>query len=393
VAVYLDNNATTPVHREVVDAMSACLREQWANASSLHEPGRLARQAIEQARGDLAALLACAPEELVFTAGGTEADNLAIMGAARASRSRGNHVITTAIEHHAVLDCVAALERLGFRITCLPVDGSGLVDPESVLTALEPETVLVSVMHANNETGAIQPVEEIGNLLRDRNVLFHTDAVQAAGKLHLDVNRLGVDLLSVSAHKMHGPKGVGALYVKQGVEIENIMYGGGQEDSRRPGTYNVTGIVGMGTAARLATRSIDEDAGYVSALAGRLESAIRRMAPDAEVLIDPACRLPNTLNVCFPGDESMAIITNLDLLGVAVSAGSACTSGSPEPSHVLRAMGVDESLAKGSVRFSLGSSNSEADIEEAARALKKVLARRRAQDPDPCADGCDCCGE
>jgi cysteine desulfurase len=373
-AIYFDNNATTRPYREVVESMLPFLQEQWGNASSLHAFGRRARQAVEEARESVAQLLGCAPAEILFTGGGTEGANLALLGASRALRSRGRHLVTSAIEHHAVLNCAQALEGDGGRVTRLPVDASaGCVRPADAAAALAPDTVLASVMHANNETGAIQPIAEMAAILRPRGIVFHTDAVQTAGRIRCRVDDLGVDLLTLSAHKMHGPKGVGALYVRRGTALAPVLHGGAHEQGLRPGTLNVPGIAGLGAAARLAHRSLDEDAAYVGALVERLAAGIRRLAPGASLVGDPARRLPNTLTVCFPDRDNRSLVANLDILGVAVSSGAACTSGQSAPSHVLQAMGLPEALARGAVRFSLASDNTEAEVDAALAALKQAL--------------------
>jgi len=376
--VYLDHNATTPPHREVVQGMLPYLEKHWGNASSLHAFGRRARQGVESARESLAALIGCAPEELIFTAGGTEADNMALFGVVRARRGAGNHIVTSAIEHHAVLNCVERLAEEGFEVTYLPVDRLGRVRVEDVREALRPETILVSIMYAKNEMGAIQPIAEIGRLLRERKILVHCDAVQAVGKIPVDVEELGVDLLALSGHKFHGPKGVGALYVRKGVTFQPLLYGGAQEEGLRPSTYNVPAIVGMGIAAEIARRSLEEDAGYVAALRERLEKGIMKIAPEALILGEASARLPNTINVCFPGEDNQSLIENLDLHGVAVSTGAACSAGSQEPSHVLAALGIPEEHVRGAVRFSLGSGNSEAEIDYTLQALQRVLRRKRS---------------
>lgn len=379
--VYLDNNATTPPHREVVESMLPFLKEQWGNASSVHYPGRRARETVEKARADVAALIGAPAERIVFTGSGTEADNLAVIGSALAAREagRGRHVVTSAIEHHAVLHSVRHLEALGFEATFVAPDGAGRVAAEAVLTAVRKDTVLVSLMHANNETGVLQPVDRISTALRERGCLLHSDAVQTVAKIPVNVEALGVDLLSLSAHKLHGPQGVGALYVRKGVPIQGLLFGGAQEDGLRPGTYNVAAIVGFGTAARLAKASLGEDGGYLQALMADLETGLRRIAPKAVALGRPEQRLPNTLNVCFPGVDNQALVASLDALGVAISTGAACTTGSAETSHVLRAMGVEETLARGAVRFSLGTTNSFEDIEAALKALEKALGDRRGR--------------
>jgi len=375
--IYFDHNATTPLHREVLQEVIAAMETRWHNASSTHAPGLRARSDVEIAREEIAALLGASLEEVILTGGGTEAGNLAVIGASMARRERGTHIVVSRVEHHAVLHAAAALERRGFDVTYADVDADGRVDPDAIVASLRPTTVLVSVMHANNETGAIQPIGELGRRLRKRDILFHTDAVQTVGKLHIDVNDLGVDLLSLSAHKFHGPKGAGALYVRDGVEVEPLMHGGAQEEGIRPGTYNVPAIVGLGVAARLARRSIDENAGYIVSLVERLERGLLRIAPEAKILVDKRHRLHNTLTVCFPGENRESLVTNLDLHGVAVSTGAACTAGASEPSHVLAAMGIGEATARGAVRFSLGCTNAAQEVDAALSALREVLGRKR----------------
>ncbi len=375
--IYFDHNATTPLHREVFQEMTSAMETRWHNASSTHAPGLRARSDVERAREEIAALLGASPEEVILTGGGTEANNLAVIGAGMARREHGEHIVVSRVEHHAVLRAAVALERRGFDITYADVDADGRVDPDAIVDALRPTTVLVSVMHANNETGAIQPIGELGRRLRECDIILHTDAVQTVGKMHIDVNDLGVDLLTLSAHKLYGPKGVGALYVRDGVEVEPLVHGGAQEDGIRPGTYNVPAIVGLGVAARLARRSIDENAGYIASLVDRLERGLLRIAPDAEILVDKRHRLHNTLTVCFPGENNESLVTNLDLHGVAVSTGAACTTGASEPSHVLAAMGIGEAQAQGAVRFSLGCTNTAQEVDFALGALREVLKRQR----------------
>lgn len=375
--IYLDHNATAPLHPEALAKMLPYLSTHWGNASSTHETGRTARRAIEEARNEVALLIGCEPGEILFTGSGTEADNLALRGVVGARAGRGAHLVTSSIEHHAVLNCARALAEEGCRVSIAGVDHNCTVDPTEVLSLVGVGTVLVSVMHANNETGALQPIERIGAACRERGVLFHSDAVQSAGKVPLDVKRLPVDLLSLSAHKLQGPKGVGALFVRKGTPLRPLLSGGAQEEGLRAGTYNTAGIVGFGAAARLARLALGEQAAYLGALCERLERGIARIAPEAVFLVPAALRLSHTLAVCFPGEQSESIVTHMDLAGIAVSSGAACTSSSHEPSHVLAAMGVETALAAGAVRFSLGAGNTEADIDLALAALKGALARRR----------------
>lgn len=376
--VYLDYAATTPLHPEVRGAMEPFFGSIFGNPSSIHSFGREARLAVEQARQEVAALIGADPAEIVFTSGGTEADNLAVLGAARLRREKGRKVVVSAVEHHAVLNACRHLERReGFEVVLLPVDGHGRVNPEELLRVLDGQTVLVSVILANNETGTIQPVGELARLCRERGVLFHTDAVQAVGHIPVNVRELGVDLLSLSAHKFYGPKGAGALYVRRGVRLEPLFQGGGQERRIRPGTENVAGIVGLGAACRVAAREMAERESRVAALRRRLEEGIRRLFPEARVNGHPEERLPGILNVVFPGVEGEALLLNLDLKGVAASAGAACSAGSVEPSHVLLAMGLSEDLAHGAVRFSLGRESREEDVEHVLEVLPPILERLR----------------
>jgi len=330
---------------------------------------------VETAREHVAALIAAQPDEIVFTGTGTEADNLALRGACRAGGVPGTHVVVSSIEHVAILRCAEALAGEGFSVTKLEVDQGGTVRPESVAEALGQDTAVVSVMHANNETGVVQPIPAMSRLLGDPPVLLHTDAVQSAGKLPLDVRQLGVDLLTLSAHKLYGPQGVGALFVRKGCAVDPILHGGMQEEGIRPGTHNLAGIVGFGVAAKLALRSLVEDAGYMESLRSLLEEGVRRVAPQAVILGEGACRLPNTSNVCFPGLDGMAVAANLDVRGIAVSSGAACSAGTSGFSHVHQAMGIAPHVAGGAIRFSLGTGNSVEDVELTVAALKSVLAR------------------
>ena len=383
--VYLDNNATTPVAPEVADAMSAFLREDFGNASSVHWYGQRAREAVEQARDRVAKLINARPAEIVFTSGGTESDNAAIFGAVQAAQLRSptglKHVISTPIEHPAVLYTLRALERRGIDVTYVPVGSGGVVDPGDIERAVRPETVMITVMVANNEIGTLQPVAEIGKFARERHIIFHTDAVQAVGKVPVDVETMGVDLLSLSAHKLYGPKGVGVLYVRKGVRLEPLMHGGHHERDRRPGTENVPGIVGLGAAAELAWSSMETDSERIGALRDRLEAGILNHFENVHVNGEHASRQPNTLNVSFDGLKGDALVMALDLEGIACSTGSACSSGSTEPSHVLKALGLPSDQARSSIRLSLGRYNTESDVDEALAALTHVVARLRALSP------------
>ena len=383
--VYLDYNATTPVAPAVLEAMLPFLGENFGNAGSVHTPGQRARAAVDSARESVAALIGAKPSEIVFTSGGTEADNLALFGSLAASAKPRKHVITTAIEHHAILHSCEELERQGIDVTIVPVSQSdatrGVVDLEDIRRALRPETILISVMHANNELGVIQPVEEIGRIAAEAGVRFHCDAVQSAGKVPLDVDRLGVDLLSISAHKFCGPKGVGALYVRSGTPLAPRFFGGHAERDRRPGTENVPGIVGIGKAAELARNLLGEDSQRIGDLRDRLESALLESVPNARVNGDRAHRVPNTTNMSFPGAGGEALLISLDLQGIACSTGAACSSGSTEPSHVLLAAGLTRDDARSSLRFSLGRPTTPVEIDYAISVIPSVVARIRALSP------------
>ena len=377
--VYLDYNATTPVGPEVTAAMMPYFSERFANASSIHSEGQRARYAVEEARDSVARLIGAKPAEIVFTSGGTEADNLAIFGAVAAKRPA--HVITSAIEHHAVLNACQQLERDGVDVTYLPVGADGILDAEDVRRALRAETVLISVMHANNELGTVQPIEAIGKIAREAGVAFHTDAVQSAGKLPLDVTQLGVDLLSLSAHKIYGPKGIGALYVKTGTRLEPMFFGGHHERDRRPGTENVAGIVGLGRAAESARALLDESAARIAAMRDRLEETILETVPHCAVNGDRRRRVANTTNITFEGAEAESLVIALDLRGVACSTGAACSSGAVEPSHVLTAIGLTPEQGRSSVRFSLGRGTVEAEIDFAVNAVRAAVEKLREISP------------
>ena len=379
--IYMDHAATTPLHPAVTEAMLPFLRERFGNPSSVYTEGREVRKAVEEARGKAARAIGADPTEVFFTSGGTEADNLALLGVARALRDRGDHVITTAVEHHAVLEPCHFLEKEGYRVTYLPVDGTGMVDPEEVRRAITTATVLVSVMHANNEVGTIQPVEEISAVCREAGVYFHSDAVQTMGALEVDVERLGVDLLSVSAHKIYGPKGVGCLYVRRDVEIEGILLGGGQERGMRSGTENVAGIVGFGVAMELAAAEWQERSGRVRPLRDRLVEGILEGIPHVRLNGHPTRRLPNNANFLFSYIEGEAICLRLDFLGVAASTGSACSSERGEASHVLLSLGIPPEEAHGSLRLTLGRDNTMEDVEYFLENIPKVVEDLRAMSP------------
>jgi cysteine desulfurase len=376
--IYLDNNATTPVLPEVLDAMRPYFGEHFGNASSIHRHGQETRAAIEQARDSVASLLGCRPAEIVFTSGGTESDNLAIAGLANS----GDHIITSTMEHHAVLHACKHLEEMGCEVTYVPVDGRGLVDPDDVRRALRPDTRLISIMMANNETGVLQPVEEIGKIAAKAEVVFHTDAVQAAGKVPIDVKKIGCHALSISGHKMHAPQGVGALYVRKGTRLQPLFYGGRHERERRAGTENVPGIVALGKAAALAMR--DFEGGYdkkMSGLRDRLQQGILAQVGEAGVNGEGVPRVPNTANIYFDHIEGESMVIALDLRGLAVSTGAACSSGAIEPSHVLTAMGLRADRARASIRFSLGKQNTAEDIDLALALVPETVARLRELSP------------
>jgi len=372
--IYLDYNATTPIDPRVAEVMKPLLGPVYGNPSSSHTPGREARQVVERARGEVAGLLGCSPEEVVFTGGGTESNNHAIRGVVRASGKRPAHVITSAVEHPAVTEVCGLLEASsGCTVTVLPVDGTGMVDPADLERAIRPETVLVTVMHANNEVGTIQPIVELSTVARRHGIPFHTDAAQSVGKVPARVDELGVDLLSVAGHKLYAPKGVGALYVRQGTTLRNLMLGAGHEAGRRPGTENLIGIAGLGAACRLAAAELGHRADHCRQLRDRLWEALRSRVPGIVLNGHPEQRLPNTLSVAFPGVDARDLLARLPQL--AASPGSACHSGESEPSAVLAAMGVERSLALGTVRFSTGHETTEADVDRAADLVAAALGQ------------------
>jgi cysteine desulfurase len=376
--VYLDNNATTPVLPEVFEAMRPYFGERFGNASSIHHHGQETRAAVESARESVAALLGCSASEVIFTSGGTESDNLAIAGLVRA----GDHVITSGIEHHAVLHAAKNLEQIGCEVTVLPADGRGLIDPDDVKRGLRPATKLITVMMANNETGVLQPVEEIGKLAAEAEVLFHTDAVQAAGKVPIDVNRMQCHALSISGHKLHGPQGTGALFLKKGSQLHPLFHGGRHERSRRAGTENVPGIVGLGEAAKLAIESLNDGAiDRLTAMRDRLQRDVLDRIEGTTLNGHGAQRVPNTANIRFDHIEGESLVIALDLKGLAVSTGAACSSGAIEPSHVLIAMGLRPEQARASIRFSLGKQTTEEDIDFAIQLLPETVARLRELSP------------
>lgn len=379
--VYLDHAATTPVHPEVVEVMRHYMLQDWGNPSSIHSFGREARAGVDEARAKVAALIGADPEEIVFTGGGTEADNMAIKGTAWELRNKGDHIITSAVEHHAVLHTVEWLEKQGFRATYLPVDEYGMVDPGDVENAITSSTILVSIMAANNEVGTVQPVAEIARICREKGVRFHTDAVQAVGQVSIDVHALGVDLLSLSAHKIYGPKGVGALYVRRGVRLTPLLHGGAHERKRRAGTEGVPGIVGLGKAAELARLQFDQRVEHYRRVRDLLWDRIRERVPEVRLNGHPTERLPNNLNLSVLYVEGESMLLNLDMKGIAASSGSACTSGSLEPSHVLLAMGIPHEVAHGSLRMTVGVSTTEEDTAYVAESLGEIVDRLRAMSP------------
>ena len=381
--LYLDHNATTPVDPSVADAMDAAVRERFGNASSIHAFGQAAKAALDDARSAVAGLLGARPNDVIFTGGGTESDNLAVRGVAEAALPAGRrHLVASAIEHEAVLNTLKALAKRGWTTTLLPAGRDGVVDPADLEAAVGDRTALVSVMHANNEIGTVQPIARLAAVAHARGALFHTDAVQSAGKIPIDVAALGVDLLSISAHKFNGPKGVGALWVRRGMRLVAPTTGGRQERNRRAGTENVPAVVGLGAAAALAGGKLAAEAARLGALRDRLEAGLIERVPDAAVN-GSGERVPNTTNVSFPGVEAEALLIALDLEGVAVSTGSACSSGTLEPSHVLRAMGLTPRRAQSSIRFSLGLGNTAADVERVLDVLPPLVARLRALSRSP----------
>ncbi len=377
--VYLDHNASTSVHPEVVVAMLPYFGERFGNPSSVHAFGREAREGLEIAREQIADFARISKDEVVFTSGGTESDNLAIKGVAW-SRDAG-HIITSQIEHHAVLRTCQFLEGQGFSMTYVPVDGDGLVDPDDVRRAIRPDTILISIMHANSEVGTIQPVEAIGPIARERGIPFHVDAVQTFGKVPIDLDRFGIDLLSFSSHKIYGPKGVAGLYIRKGTKMVGVQHGGEHERRRRAGTENVPGIVGFGKAVEIRARDMETEAVRLTALRNRLWAGISARVPEVRLNGHPTRRLPGTLNMCFRNVESESIVLGLDLKGVGVSAGSACTSGNVEPSYVLVAMGVPLDWAMGSVRATLGRGNTDEDIDYVMEVLPPLVERIRSLSP------------
>ena len=379
--IYLDNAATTAVSPEVLEAMLPYFTQCFGNPSSIHSTGRDARRAVDAARRQVAGAIGAQPQEIYFTAGGSESDNWAIKGTAFARRNKGNHIITSAIEHHAVLHTCAWLEKQGFEVTYLPVDEFGRVRVEDVEKAITDKTILITIMAANNEIGTIQPIEEIGRLAHDKGILFHTDAVQAIGAMPIDVNAMHIDMLSMSGHKFHGPKGIGALYIRKGVKIDQYLHGGAQERGQRAGTENLAGIVGMGKAIEIATQHLEENARRLTALRDKLIDGILAEIPDVRLNGHRTQRLPNNVNVSVRYVEGEALLLRLDLAGIAGSSGSACTSGSLDPSHVLLAIGLPHEIAHGSLRLSLGTDTTEAEIDEVLDKLPGIVKNLRDMSP------------
>jgi cysteine desulfurase len=376
--IYLDHNATTPPSAAVVDRMAAVLREEFGNPSSVHHFGQRAKAALDEARTHVATLLGSDPSEIVFTGSGTEGDNVAIRGVAEALETAGRrHIIVSSIEHEAVLNTAKALSRRGWRTTLLPVDATGIVSPDELRRALADDTVLVSIMHANNEIGTIQPIQELAKIAREHRAIFHTDAVQTAGKIPIDVRALGVDLLTISGHKFYGPKGVGALWIRRGVRLQSPLTGGKQERGRRSGTENVAGIVGMGVAAREALSKMTGEQARLAALRDKLESQILSRVPGTARNGASEPRVANTTNISFDRTEAESLLIALDLDGIAVSTGSACSSGTLEPSHVLKAMGLPPHRTQNSIRFSLGAANTDEDVERVASVLPGIVEKLR----------------
>lgn len=375
--IYLDHNATTSLHPEVLNAMLPYLESQFGNASSYYRPGRDAKKALEQSRAIIARCIGAQPAEIIFTSGGTESDNLAIRGAARSLSEKGNHIITSAIEHHAVLRTCEDLQQAGFEVTYVPVDSTGRVDPDDIKQRIKEKTILISLMQVNNETGVIQPVEEVGKIAQAAGVVFHTDAVQAAGKLPIDVTRHSVNLLSLSAHKLYGPKGIGALYVRRGTPLLPVMTGGHHEHTLRAGTENIPAIAGFAKALFLASEQMEATVRSITPLRERLESQVLSRIADVRINGSGAPRVCNTSNMSFGSIDGESILLHLDLRGICASTGSACTTGAPEPSHVLTAMGVPAGSAQGSIRFSLGRDNTAQEIDTVADALVDITSQLR----------------
>ena len=379
--IYLDHAATTPVSSEVLNAMLPYFSTYYGNPGGVHSFARQAKAALDQSRATVAKAINARPEEVYFNCGGSEGDNLILLGAARARKEKGGHIITSKIEHHAVLHTCEALEREGFEVTYLDVDEEGLVSPQSVEEAIRPDTFLVSIMMANNEIGTIQPIAEIGKVCRERNILFHTDAVQAFGSVKIDVEEMNVDFLTMTAHKIYGPKGVGAMYIRKGIKVAPTLFGGGQERGRRPGTENIAGIVGLAKAVEIAEKDRQKNCEYLRTLRDELIDGILEKIPQTRLNGSRENRLPNNANFCFEYIEGESLLLLLDTNGIAASSGSACTAGSLEPSHVLLALGLSHEIAHGSLRLTLGKDNTKEDIEEVLRILPGIVQRLREMSP------------
>lgn len=379
--IYLDHSATTRVDDTVAQAMLSYMTDHFGNPSSIHSFGREAKKALEAAREKVAQAIGAQPSEIIFTSGGTEADNMAIRGTAIAGKKRGNHIITSQIEHHAVLDTCKALEREGYSVTYLPVDEYGLVKPEDVRQAITDQTILITIMHANNEVGTVQPIKEIGAIAREKGITFHSDTVQSIGKIPVNVDDLNLDMLSISAHKFYGPKGIGALYMRRGTKNMPIAFGGAQERKRRPGTENMPGIIGFGLAIENAVADVEKQAEYQTKLRDKLINSIMSRVGDVKLNGHPTLRLPNNVNFSFRYIEGESLLLSLDMKGIAASSGSACTSGSLDPSHVLLAMGLSHEIAHGSLRMTLGKDNTEEEIDYVIETLPEIVERLRAMSP------------
>lgn len=377
--IYMDHNATTPCDKRVLEEMLPYFSEKFGNPSSLYQPARTAKKAVDRAREKIAALLGCSAEEIFFTSGGTEADNWAIKGCA--AKNKGRHIITSRIEHHAVLNACKFLEKNGYAVSYLPVDRYGVVDVEELKKSIKKDTFLITIMHANNEIGTLQPLKEMAAIAREKGIYFHTDAVQTAGKIPVSVTALGIDMLSLSGHKFYGPKGVGALYVRKGTKISPLLHGGEQEKGRRGGTENVPGIAGIGKAAEIAATEMEEEGRRVKRLRDKLENGIKERIPEIVINGHPEQRLYNTLNLCIKHIEGEGILLHLDFEEICASSGSACTSGSLEPSHVLLALGLPHEIAHGSLRLSLGNHNTEQEVDRVLEVLPGIAAKLRQMSP------------
>lgn len=379
--IYLDHSATTRVKPEVLEEMLPVYTDYYGNPSSIYSFGREAKKLVDQARMRVAKALGALPEEIFFTAGGSESDNWVLRGVSYANKNRGNHIITTSIEHHAILHTCEQLEKEGFEVTYLPVDSYGMISLEDLKAAITDKTILISVMYANNEIGTIEPIEEIGKIAKERNIYFHTDAVQAVGNVKIDVKAQNIDMLSLSAHKFYGPKGIGALYIRKGTRIANLIHGGGQERGKRAGTENVPGIVGLGKAIELATENIESYNEKLLKLRTKLINGVMEKIPYTRLNGHPEKRLPGNANFCFQYIEGESLLLNLDMKGIAASSGSACTSGSLDPSHVLLAIGLPHEIAHGSLRLTLGDENTEEDVDYVLEVLPEIVQRLRDMSP------------